>query len=870
VHDCSTPAAIVSASPFSSWLALAAFCACAWPAAAQEAQGAATTEAPVTAPQVIQRVDAVYPPEAVAAVYPPEAVAAGKEATVVLLVTVGIDGRVAETAVAESAGALLDQASIDAVQQWTFQPARRGNDFVASRIRIPFRFSGPAMEAVPAAAPPNPVADDGRTKPVVVAQPETPLDVTVQGQPRPLIRGASDYQFDVGALAAVPRENSADYLKLAPGVLLTDEGGEAHAEQVFLRGFDAREGQDIEFSVEGTPINESGNFHGNGYSDTHFIIPELVSGVRILEGPFDPHQGNYAVAGSADFRLGWRKPGITTKYTFGSFQTRRLLLVWGPGATDEKTFAGVELYETNGWGEARSGRRATAMAQVAGQVGAHRYRLLATGYFASFHSAGVLREDDVLAGRKSLFSTYDPSQGEDASRVSLSGELSSRFGDLFLSNQAFLIARPIRFRENFTGFLLDPQKDLQHLHPQRGDLIDTSSTEWTLGARGSARFSAEFLGQLQSFESGYFLRGDYVSSQQSRVAAQPINHPYHVDADLDARLGDVGLYLDANLRPLRWIALRGGLRADLFTFDVRDNCPVHSVLHPSRTNPPGDVSCLDQEELGFHREPFQRSSSFGLAYLPRGSVLVGPFQGLTATASIGSGIRSIDPVYVGQDLRTPFASGRSIEAGLIFDHRFGTVDFDLRSVWFRTRVDKDLIFSQTAGRNIIGGPSTRNGSANSARITGPFFDAAANLTYVYATFDEDKLLIPYIPNLVYRFDGALFGELLPDRVRPLGRPFRGVLATGVTYVGRRPLPYGESSNTIFTIDLSASIGWWRFELGLFATNLLDRRYRLGEYNYVSDFKSNPLVPSLVPARHFTAGAPRALFLSLALRLGGDQ
>ena len=65
--------------------------------------------------------------------------------------------------------------------------------------------------------------------------------------------------LQVGALAQVPRQNAAELLKLAPGILLTNEGGEGHAEQVFLRGFDAREGQDIEFTVGKVPINESGN-----------------------------------------------------------------------------------------------------------------------------------------------------------------------------------------------------------------------------------------------------------------------------------------------------------------------------------------------------------------------------------------------------------------------------------------------------------------------------------------------------------------------------------------------------------------------------------------------------------------------------------
>ncbi len=89
-----------------------------------------------------------------------------------------------------------------------------------------------------------------------------------------------------------------------------------------MRGFDAREGQDIDFSVGGVPINEVGNLHGNGYADTHFIIPELVETFRVLEGPFDPRQGNFAVAGSANYELGLADRGTTVKGTFNALPWR--------------------------------------------------------------------------------------------------------------------------------------------------------------------------------------------------------------------------------------------------------------------------------------------------------------------------------------------------------------------------------------------------------------------------------------------------------------------------------------------------------------------------------------------------------------------
>src|SRR5262249_4184647 len=150
---------------------------------------------------------------------------------------------------------------------------------------------------------------------------------------------------------------------LAPGILLTNEGGEGHPERIFLRGFDAREGQDIELGVGGVPVNESGNLHGNGFADLHFVIPELVESLRVLEGTFEPRQGNYAVAGSADYELGLADRGLIAKGSIGSFGTDRVAILFGPAGQSAHTFAGASLEKTDGYGQNRSAKSAAAMAQ---------------------------------------------------------------------------------------------------------------------------------------------------------------------------------------------------------------------------------------------------------------------------------------------------------------------------------------------------------------------------------------------------------------------------------------------------------------------------------------------------------------------------
>ena len=868
--------------------------------------------------------DVVEPPVALAGPGPraPRELGPGERLEVVVAVRVGRDGVVLSAEPVDTSPhvgrvgveplASFARAAVEAARAQRFRPASRAGRPVPSRVHLSVVFEGPrepetlarpeargpasalapprstllatpapATPATPSATPATPATPASPTSPTsptrgpaapgsgdeAPAAPAEPLHVDVVGRHTPPSRGASDFNLRIGALASVPRGNAAELLKLAPGILLTNEGGDGHASQIFLRGFDARLGQDLELTVGGVPINEVGNPKGNGYSDLGFIIPEVVERLRVLEGPFDPHQGNFAVAGGADYDLGLERRGLSVKYQGGSFDTHRLLGTFGPKGASPHTFGAVELYTTAGFGRNRDGQRASAIAQYEGQLGKNgSVRVGGSAYLARFHSAGVLRDDDVARGRVGFYDTYDPRQSSEGLRFSAHAELSQKTRDLSFSQLLYVTGRDLRVRENFTGSLLDPQEPQQTPHQQRGDLLDQWFGAVTFGGKGSARYTTKLLGQRQELELGYSARGDATSAVVTRNETAN-DAPYRRELDQGAMLGNVGAFVDASLRPTSFITLRGGLRADLFTFDVHDRCAVGSVRQPSDTRPPGDESCLSQQDFGRYREPDQRASTSSLALLPRATLLVGPFQKLTLSLSYGEGVRSIDPVYVTQDLKTPFAHLRSAEGGVGYAGGVGDVELVARSIFFHTWVEKDLIFSESAGRAVLGGPSLRTGWAGALRATGTFFDLASNLTLVKARFEQDGLLIPYVPGAVLRVDGSLFHRL--PLVTPLGKPIKGTLATGITYVAPRPLPFGQRSGDIFTLDVSATLAWGPLELGLIATNLLDTQYRLGEYNYASSFGSEPQ-PTLVPMRHFAAGPPRALFLTLQGTLGGES
>lgn len=809
------------------------------------------------APSVVEGAPPVFPEGA-----PPSS----EPVRVVLRLELDAHGKLQGVEVIESAGKIFDQAAISAVRGWTFRAATRDGEPIKSRIKVALVFEphgAPEVRRPEVAAPEAKPHRDGPLTAQEHAEhdaPDEPLqEVTVKAQAQMSARGAGDIEVHLGKLKAVPRQDAASILKLAPGVFLTNAGGAGHPYQIYLRGFDAREGQDLEFKVEGVPINEVGNIHGNGLVDTHYILPEVVRSMRVVEGPFAPQQGNFAVAGSALYDLGLDQRGLSASYTVGSFGNRRALLLWGPSGGGPKTFGAVEISSTDGFGANRAAKRMTAMASYEGRLGTSgRWQVLATSYATHYSQAGVLRVDDMKAGRVDFFGTYDPQQGGDSSRHGLLFRIEQSKGSFSWEQAGAITLRDFRIRQNFTGFLADPQQSWQSDHSQRGDLIDQRSQTLSLQALGSGRKSWTAFGRKQSLEFGYTARVDDVDSLQQRNRAGT-NVPYRRDLDLASVLTNLGLHADAELRPLPRVLVRGGVRSDLFHYRVHNRCALTAQAGFGGDAP--DTECFTSDRSGY-RSADQTSSTAADTMQPRVAVLVGPFSGVTFSLARGTGVRSLDPQYINQNLDTPFAVATATEGGVAYIGELAGGELTARSVFFRTSVDRDLFFNQTEGRNTLANGTSRTGWAGMTRLVTEHVDVAANLTLVRAIFEDTKLLIPYAPSVVGRVDAVLAGELLSLG----GRPLRGTIGSGFSYVGARPLPFDERSQSIALVDAAATLRWGWAQLGVTSTNLLDRRYRLGEFNYTSSFRTAGYLPTQVPARHFNAGEPRAIYGTFTLFL----
>ncbi|MBX3226954.1 MAG: TonB-dependent receptor [Labilithrix sp.] len=688
-------------------------------------------------------------------------------------------------------------------------------------------------------------------------------DVTVNGVRRAEPSAASHMDIEVGALADVPRRNAEQLLTLAPGVFLSNPSGEGHASTIFLRGFDAGEAQDIELKLEGIPINEPSNAHAHGYGDTHFIIPELVERLQVIEGPFDPRQGDFAVAGSMDYRLGLASRGVRAKAGYGSFHTRRLLALWGPAGTSRGTFAGVDFVEGDGFGPNRAHSATRFMGRYELALG-HGYEaaLLATSYVARFDAAGVIRQDDYEARRLSacapaeeaqFFCLHDRNQGGGVGRHGAVLHVAKRSAESSFEQSLHVSLRDLRIRQNFTGFTVDvtPAND-----PQRGDGLEQSYHATTIGARGSYRRRHAALGRQHEVELGYFARHDVADSEARRLRFAD-GVPYRVDSDNALRITNLGAYAAGRFTPLERLVLRGGVRLETFAFGVTDE-----------NRPATDRSGA--------RLTSENVEAFGLAVQPKLSADLALTRHVRLVTSFGIGTRSSDAQALSQGEFAPFARVRALESGVVakaYEH--GGFSLDARAIAYHTRVERDLLFDEVAGRNTSIGASNRFGALGAARLRSPLgLDLQSSLTYAEAylppagasTFDLTAgVRLPYIPRWVGRVDASLHRSFVIA-----GRRFHGGVAAGLSYVGPRPLPFGQLGPAYGTVDAGLKLRHGMFEAGLDVTNLLDRRNKIAIYNYASSFRGPDAFPSRVTQQHFAAGPPRVAMATLTVWFDAEK
>jgi iron complex outermembrane recepter protein len=853
------------------------------------------------------QVVAAEPEAPITAQFPADA--APIEVQVVLQLVVDAAGQV-ESAVVVShapldAPAAFDGAALDAARRATFRPSMRDGRAIRSRVEYVVVFHPPAPEPAAAAgstgaapiapaesaqaagassvaataapgAPPAPAGSNAPAgsppAPPVKATPplstnqqdEDYAEVLVHGSGWASPRGLGDLRISRELLDASPRQQTSEMLSAAPGFFVDHEDGEGIGNDVYLRGFDLDHGSGIEMRVGNVPINSPVHVQGQGYADANFIIPEVVRSIRVLEGPYDPRQGDAAIVGSAYFDLGVPERGNLVKVNYGSFNQVRVVGITAPEGADDQTFAAFAVRKTDGFGENRKSESGTANAQYGVDLGTHDHlRLLGTAYAARASLAGVVREDDVNAGRIGAYDSYPfftHGQGVQSSRVIVGADLDHVMpsGSLFEFAPWFMWTN-FRARENYTGNIYSSALDPE-LAGGLGDLWETSNVESAFGL--TARFHAAPL-RVGSWlevatEPGLYVRQGHTDQTKSLLNPDTlVVWDRRLNSGLDTL--DTGAYVDIDLRAWKRVRLSGGVRADLLTVSVNDRLGY-------------DIPASEQTGA----IPGASRATQGLALSPRATLEYTIISELITVVSYGEGFRSLGAnatVATSQGIAgagptiqegaTPYSKVRSGEAGL----RFQTKDerYSVTGSAFATWVQNELVFEATSGGYSTEGESFRRGVVASA-IAKPFDWLLASVAASVASSTFTTLVpgishyVPNVPPVLFRADLTARGTL----TQISGTPLTGRVGIGYTYLAGRHLTDTVTGPSNNILNANTAVRYRNVEVGIEGYNLLNLRYADDASYYVSNWSTQPGTALASGATHLSMAPPLTVLGSVAV------
>ena len=310
-----------------------------------------------------------------------------------------------------------------------------------------------------------------RSQLVAISAVKNPMNIELQRGPVDLkavtitaeSNNASFHSLSAIDLHIRPINSAQDLMRLVPGLFLGQHHGGGIAEHIFLRGFDADHGTDVNVSVDDMPLNLVSQIHGQGFSDLHFLIPELVTGYEFGKGPYYAERGDFTTAGYVGFHSADVLDRSTIKLEGGQFQSGRImtsidLLSAKAKERGESAYIAGEAAYTNGpfdWPQHFSRINLFGKYNVNLSPG-ERLKVTLSTFGSQWRSSGEIPQRAVDEGLIGRFGYLDSLQGGDTHRSNIIARLSSALSNnWFMQNQIYYSWYNFSHRYNDTFFADD-------------------------------------------------------------------------------------------------------------------------------------------------------------------------------------------------------------------------------------------------------------------------------------------------------------------------------------------------------------------------------------------------------------------------------
>ena len=693
---------------------------------------------------------------------------------------------------------------------------------------------------------------------------------TVQVREKRPITAASDEVVRDRDFLNFPRQSPSDLLRIVPGIFINQHTGGGKAHQIFLRGFDAEHGQDLAGYLDGIPLNETSQIHGQGYLDLHFLIPESLDRIRLIKGPYLPEYGNFAVAGAIDFLPRASVPADGVTLTYGSFDTFRGLGQIAGDLDGKLIYFAAQGDRSDGFtnpGDLWGARGLFSLLLPVGERGG--LRVLTGHYHSEFDAADAVPTAYDYRARPDVgrFGSVDPTDGGESVRhlvgLSYTWEEGGRKFDLL----GYYNYRKAVLYTNYTYYLLNPS-------PDRGDQYELWEQRHYGGLRASFELPASLGGLSLQTRIGLDTRLDGVRQKQSNSHERDV---FNRLTDYNFLEANLGAYLKETLIVNKYVQFMAGLRLDSVLYDVEgtQDLDYRNI-------------CTNRAEILEDVPVSAETYQWGLS--PKASVVITPFEkprgpvnSLDLFLNYGEGFYTTRAPLMA-NMKAPDISAYPEAPCVAWSIPYRGIDHDIpkaraaeaafrlylwegkaslsASVWWADK-EQELVFEPESGISTPRGESRRIGQEVELRLQPldwlylgtDFFHTSAEFREKQDGMSSDE--IPGTPELIVQnmvsvrhrsgFHGSLRGRYVGERPLP------------------QPLPYPTlHSRDYYVVDLLAGYdgSWWSAEIAV--DNLFDTDWDDTSFAYPSRPEPGSASP-VYYGKHITPGTPFAVRASVGIR-----
>jgi hypothetical protein len=633
-------------------------------------------------------------------------------------------------------------------------------------------------------------------------------EIVVYGRSQNLVDLAPSASMGVvgqAEIASRPILRAGEVLEVIPGLIATQHSGSGKANQYFLRGFNLDHGTDFSSFLEGVPLNMPTHGHGQGYLDINSVIPELIEFIEFRKGPYYADVGDFSSAGTSRIEYVRRLDHPFIEAGFGQNDYYRLLGGASPTVASGDLLLGGEAQFYDGpWDRSEDLQKFNGIAKWTRGDEARGLTLLGSGYYADWDSTDQIARRAVREGLIDRLGSLDDDLGGDSGRYT--GSLAAWNGTVNTTRaQAYVVYSDLNLWSNFTYFLDDPVN---------GDEFKQIDSRTIVGLAASQDLDHALWSVLVRHTLGLQVRYDDIHDVGlvHTVERRPIGTVRQDTVDETS----LGLYwsVETTLQP--WLRAHGGLRGDLYWFDV------------------------DAETL-----PTNSGNDDDSIVSPKAGVILGPWAETEVYLNYGRGFHSNDAR--GTTIRVDPVSGEPAQQVDAVVASQGA-EIGARTAWvpglhstlafWWLDLDSELLFVGDAGTTEPSRPSRRYG-VELANFWSPldWLTLDADTTFTHSEFRGDDPAGDDIPGAIAStvaagaavdFPNGLFGSL---RVR---------------HFGPRPLIEDGSveSDSTTLVNLQAGWNWPDFPwghltFGIDVFNLLDSTDDDITYFYASRLSGEP-------------------------------